>query len=101
MKTTIEQLASRACYELTHLVAHVIGRFRKIERIELGDSECEVLGLPLGSTVPAVTVTRPTNGIWWRLDAWHDGEGCFTIAAFGCRGEVYFEPRGRCSLNPA
>lgn len=79
---------------LTQAAAFAIGRFRDIQQDELTDDECDQLGLPYGSTTPAVIV-GPLGGMpWWRFAVWNDGEGCFMISTLGHHGEIYFHRKG-------
>lgn len=79
---------------LTHSAALVLGRFRRVERWDLTEEECQERGLPEGSTVPAVALQRIIGAPWWRFGLWVE-DGCLNVRALGWWGEVFYVPRTR------
>lgn len=79
---------------LTHAAAWLLSFRRELQRHELKWWESEAMGLPEGSTIPAVHCFPVTGSPWWRVDVWSDGD-CLHIDALGWTGEVHYIPKGR------
>lgn len=92
----MSRLSFAVASALTHSAALGLGLFRRLERWDLTEGECQERGLPEGSTVPAVALQRITGAPWWRFGVWAE-DGCLNVRAVGWWGEVFYQPKASAS----
>jgi hypothetical protein len=85
----------RIVWHIARLTAALVGLVRPLVRYPLTEAECASMGLPLGSTDPAVYCTPLHSASRWRLDLWKeaddgDGQACLHLRVLGCEVEVWY-----------
>jgi hypothetical protein len=85
-------LAGSIVNRMTHAAAWLLSLRHELKHHELPWWECEKLGLPEGSTIPAIHCMPVGGSPWWRFDVWTDGD-CLHLRALGWWGEAHYIPR--------
>src|SRR5690348_3791093 len=97
-RLALSAFAAAAASCVTHAAAWAVSLRRPLVRLPLSDDECEEQGLPLGATLPAVSLLSIRGAQWWRFDAWieaEDGgpERCLCLRLLGWEGQVFYLSR--------
>lgn len=88
-------LCLRMASHVTNLTAALVGLVRPLVRHQLTDDECELKGLPVGTSEPAVFCTPLPSASPWRLDLWTEADdntrqACLHLRILGCDVEVWY-----------
>lgn len=81
-----------AVLAITRACTWAVGLRRPVKVHHLSDSECDSEGVPYGTTELAAYAFPLTGALWWRVDAWNDGD-CFQLRALGWSIQVFYEPQ--------